>query len=116
MTVNYDLLFLMFAGHFLADFPLQGDHIAKTKNRHRKPDYIPEGQTPTPIWFYSLTAHAMIQGLVIYIITQRLDFALYQTITHWVIDFMKCENWTNPHLDQILHYIVLLRMWWVYNS
>ena len=104
-------LFLLFAGHFLADFPLQGDHIAKTKNRHYSPDYIPEGQKPTPIWFYSLTAHAMIQGLMVFLITQRLDLTLYQIITHWVIDFMKCENWINPHIDQLFHYSVLLTIW-----
>ena len=101
-------LFLLFAGHFLADFPLQGDHISKTKSRHHIPDYIPKGQIATPIWFYSLTAHAMIHGLMVFLITTRMDLTLFMIITHWIIDFMKCENWTDPHADQVFHYIVLL--------
>jgi len=106
-----DKLFLLLAGHALADFPLQGEHISKTKSRHYIPDYIPEGQNPTPIWFYSLTAHALIHGLVVYLITWRLDLALYQSITHWIIDFMKCENWTTPHVDQLFHLSVILTIW-----
>ena len=106
-----DKLFLLFAGHLLADFPLQDDHMAKTKNRHYKPDYIPEGQKPTPIWFYSLTAHALIHGLVVYVITGRLGASLQMSVNHWILDFLKCENITNPHVDQLLHYIMIFIIW-----
>jgi len=109
-------LFLLFAGHFLADFPLQGEHIAKTKNWHYVPDYIPEGQTPTPIWFYSLTAHAMIHGLMVYLITGSMELTLLQVLSHWGIDFLKCENIINPHVDQVLHYLALLLLWLSLNG
>ena len=104
-------LFLLIAGHFLADFPLQGEHIARTKSRHYIPDFVPKGQKPTPIWFHSLTAHALIHGLVVYVITSRLDLSLYMSVTHWIIDFMKCENWTNPHVDQLFHMGVIMTIW-----
>ncbi len=107
----FDKLFLLFAGHFLADFPLQGEYIAKMKNRHYVPEYLPEGQKPTSVWFYALTAHAFIHGLMVFLITQSLMMALIQTVSHWIFDFMKCENVTSPHTDQIIHYWVLICIW-----
>jgi len=106
-----DKLFLLFAGHFLADFPLQGEYVAKMKSRHYVPEHIPQGQTPTSVWFYALTAHAFIHGLAVYLITQSLLWGTYQVITHWIIDFMKCENLLNPHQDQLLHYWMLILTW-----
>lgn len=106
-----DKLFLLFAGHFLADFPLQGEYIATMKNRHCVPKNIPEGQIPTPVWFYALTAHAFIHGLMVFIITQSLLLTFLEIVTHWIFDFMKCENITNPHTDQLLHFWVLVCTW-----
>ena len=105
-----DKLFLLFAGHFLADFPLQGEYLAKMKNRHNAPD-VPPGQKPTTVWFYALTAHAMIHGLVVFLITGRMDMMVVQFVSHWIADFMKCENITNPHSDQIIHYWILICIW-----
>ena len=100
-----ELLFKLLIGHALADFALQSDVMAKGKNRHNKPSYIPDGQAYTPCWPYWLLAHGSISGGVVYYITGSILFGLIETGAHCVIDFMKCENITNPHIDQFLHLI-----------
>jgi hypothetical protein len=100
-----ELFFKLLVAHALADFSLQGDAMAKGKNRNRKPDYIPDGQKLIPCWPYWLSAHAFIHGGAVYIVTGSLLLGSIETVAHWAIDFAKCENWTNPHQDQILHIV-----------
>jgi len=89
--------------HALTDFSLQSDAMAKGKNRHKKPDYIPEGQKLTPCWIYWLSAHALISGGGVWIVTGKWWWGITETVLHWIFDFMKCDNKTNPHQDQLLH-------------
>lgn len=100
----FEALFLMMFLHCLGDFALQSDAMAKGKNRHRKPDYIPKGQKYKKTWPYWLLSHAFIQGGLIYIFTGNLMISLNEFLLHFVIDFIKCENITNPHHDQALHF------------
>ena len=97
------LLLKLLIGHALADYPLQGDAIAKGKNRHSPPYGIPPGQKPCAVWWHYLTAHALIHAGAVWIITGNVGFAVAELALHWAIDFAKCENWTNPHQDQALH-------------
>jgi Protein of unknown function (DUF3307) len=88
-----ELLLLLIAGHYLADFPLQPDFVAKQKSR----------VFFESIGFHCLTAHAMIQGLVAAAIAGALDYPwlmpfVVVAITHWLIDFGKAwdgwpDNW-----------------------
>lgn len=94
----------LLASHFVCDFPLQTDWIAKHKNRHNP---SPE----TAIWPWVLTAHAVTHGLGVGIVTGRLGPAVAETVVHWVIDFGKCENWYGFHADQALHLGCKL-LWW----
>lgn len=94
--------FLLLAGHAVADFALQGPHIATGKNRHRKTE-PPPGQTYTPCWSYFLTAHVLIHGLAVYLATGAIVLGLLETVFHWWIDFFKCENVYGVHTDQFLH-------------
>lgn len=103
-------LFLLLAGHALADFALQSDSMAKGKNRHRK-THPPPGAKYQPCWHYWLTAHALIHGGVVYLITQSLILGLAEFVSHWVIDFYKCENKYGIHTDQGLH-IGCKFLWW----
>ena len=96
-------LFELLVGHALADFGLQSEWMSKNKNRNRRPDYVPEGQKYTPTWFYVLSAHALIHGGMVYLITGNPLLGLIETAIHWAADFAKCENWTNPHIDQAIH-------------
>ena len=99
-----ELLFKLLIGHALADYPLQGDATAKGKNRHNPPYGIPPGQKPVAVWWHYLTAHALIHAGAVWIVTDSMWFALAEFVLHWGIDFAKCENWTNPHQDQALHF------------
>lgn len=90
-------------GHALGDFALQSDWMSKNKNRNRKPDYVPEGQKYTPTWFYVLGAHALIHGGIVYVITGSIFLGVLESLVHGITDFVKCENWTNPHIDQAVH-------------
>lgn len=96
-------LFALLIGHALADYPLQGEAIAKGKNRHNPPHGIPAGQKPVAVWFHYLTAHALIHSGFVWLITGSVWLGLAEFVAHWLIDFAKCENWTNPHQDQLLH-------------
>jgi Protein of unknown function (DUF3307) len=97
------LLAKLLIGHALADFPLQGDAMARGKNRHSVPVGIPPGQKPVAVWFHYLTAHALIHAGAVWMITGNHWLGLAEGMVHWVIDFVKCENWTDPHEDQLLH-------------
>jgi hypothetical protein len=98
------MLFELLIGHALGDFALQSDPMAKGKNRHTKPDYIPKGQKFVQTWFYWLTAHALINGGIVYAITLDYRLGLFETAFHWLCDYLKCENVTNPHEDQAWHF------------
>lgn len=105
------LFFKLLIGHALADFPLQGDHLARFKNYHNTP-IAPPGQNVQTIWPYCLSAHALIHGGAVYIITGSLWLAVAETTLHWVIDFAKCANWTGIHADQALH--VACKLAWAF--
>lgn len=54
-------------------------------------------------WYYWLTAHAIIHGGAVLLITGSLTLGLLETLIHWFIDFGKCEKWFGIHVDQGLH-------------
>lgn len=95
--------FWLIVAHAVADFSLQGDAMAKFKNRHNRPDKIPAGQKLTPCWMYWLTAHAMEHGGCVALATGSVVLGMCEAAAHWLIDFGKCENWYGPHADQALH-------------
>ena len=90
-------------GHAVADYSLQGEAIAKGKNRHNPPFGIPTGQKPCSVWVHFLTAHSLIHAGFVWAITGYGIFGIVEFILHWLIDFAKCENITNPLQDQLLH-------------
>ena len=98
-----ETLFRLLVGHAIADFALQGDHIARGKNRHRKTE-PPPGQVYTLCWPYFLTAHSLIHGGAVYLATGSWELGTAETIAHWCIDFGKCEGWYGVHVDQLLHF------------
>jgi hypothetical protein len=97
------MLLKLLIGHALADMVLQPAEMAKGKNRHKKPDYIPEGQKFCACWPYWLSAHALTHGAAVWIATGSMMLCVFEIVVHWIIDFLKCENITNPHVDQALH-------------
>lgn len=96
------LLFAFTIGHALADYPLQGKFLAIRKNRHIKSiDYI--GDSPASLWVYCLTAHSLVHAGAVWVVTGSAAFGFAEFVLHWLIDFAKCEKWTNFHQDQGLH-------------
>jgi len=96
------LFFQLLIGHAVADYALQSDWMAKAKNRHHKTT-PPPGATYQACWFWVLSAHALIHGGAVYVITGSPLLALIETLVHWCIDFAKCDNWFGINTDQSLH-------------
>lgn len=99
------LLFKLLCGHAVADYGLQNDFVGRNKNRNAVPiGYNPKLHGPIQkVWPYVLTAHAMIHGAMVIIITGNVYFGMAETLSHWLIDFGKCEKWYGIHTDQWLH-------------
>lgn len=54
-------------------------------------------------WWHLMTAHAFIQGGGVYVLTGSVLLGLLETVFHFGIDVLKCENITNIDTDQALH-------------
>lgn len=98
------ILFLLLSGHFLCDYPLQGDFIGQFKNRHKKHEKTFHGGHGIP-WWHLMTAHSFIHGGSVLLVTGRLELAIFETIAHFIIDCLKCEGWTDINIDQFLHVV-----------
>lgn len=98
------ILWLLFCGHALADYPLQGDFLARGKN-HTAP-------IPGVPWRQCLTAHCLIHGGTVTLITGSVWLGLYEATAHWIIDYGKCSGWYGFNADQALHYICKV-VWFV---
>ena len=95
------IFFQLLIGHALADFVLQPDAMGYGKNRNSDAQKT-KGEL-FPHWYYWMTAHALVHGGVVYIVSGSAVLGLIETGLHWAIDFGKCEGWYNIHIDQGLH-------------
>jgi hypothetical protein len=94
-------LILLFAGHALADYPLQGDFLARGKNQIAPLPGVP--------WYQCLFAHALIHAGVVLAITQSVWLALAEFTIHAITDYAKCAGWFGTgekafNIDQTIHY------------
>lgn len=89
------LVWWLFLGHLVADYPLQTDFIAKYKSRLANIPQIP--------WYYVLLGHAGTHGAMVGLITGSMVFSAVETLLHFFIDWAKCEGKTNIHVDQVIH-------------
>ena len=95
------LFYQLLIGHAVADFVLQPSPMSSGKNRHQQlTEKHGEGFPP---WYYWLSAHSLTHAGIVYLITSSLAYALIETLSHFVIDFLKCERSINLHQDQALH-------------
>jgi Protein of unknown function (DUF3307) len=95
-------LFLLIAGHALADYPLQGDFLARGKNFRNPIPGVP--------WYQCMLAHCMIHAGVVYLITHSLVIGLAEFGLHFMIDYAKCDGRLTFNQDQGLH-IVCKGIW-----
>ena len=106
------LLFIFMFCHFLADYPLQGDFLAKAKNRNTNVGKV--------FWKHALLAHSFIHagfvGIIAYLYTGSsnvgLTLGILEGLIHAFTDFLKCENKINLNEDQLTHIICKI-MWTV---
>lgn len=98
------VFFALVIGHAIADFPLQGEFLAKAKNRHADLSDI-FGKIPIPpsLWIHALTAHSLVHAGAVWLVTGSVALGVLELVIHWIIDFSKCENWTSFTTDQLLH-------------
>ena len=89
------LLFWLVVVHAVADYPLQGDFLAKGKN-HR--DSIPG----VP-WWICLAAHATIHAGGVALVTGSLLMGGFEFVMHCMIDYSKCDRRFDFTTDQCLH-------------
>jgi len=92
--------FLFLCGHALADTALQTSWIATNKSRHAKDSGLPKGG-----WVFVLSCHALIHGLMVYLITGSATLGIFETVAHAAIDFGKCEGWYSFYTDQCFHLV-----------
>ena len=90
-----DLLIMLILGHFLGDFPLQGDKMAVEKC---------PGKDVTLSWRWWLTAHAGTHGLIVALLTGIPALGLAEMLIHFLIDFGKCRLGYKLIVDQALHW------------
>lgn len=89
------ILCLLIAGHALCDYPLQGDFLARAKNRTAPIPGVP--------WWQALTAHAVIQGGMVGLVTGSIGLGLAEIPIHWWTDDLKCRGRISFNTDQAIH-------------
>lgn len=89
-------LFFAFAiAHALADFPLQGDYLARMKRRDQAGNLSE--------WIISLTAHSLVQAGGVWIVSGSAILGATELCLHWLIDLGKGEGKFGYLTDQLLH-------------
>lgn len=96
-------LALLLVAHALADYPLQGDFMARAKN--------PTAPLPGVPWPWIMSAHAAIHAGFVGLITGSLLLGVLEFIAHWWIDYEKCRGRLTFGQDQSLH--LWCKLMWV---
>jgi Protein of unknown function (DUF3307) len=81
--------------HALADFPLQGDYIARQKSRR--------SATSREEWIVALLAHCAIHAGGVWLVSGSLALGFAEFILHGLIDLGKGEDKFGITVDQLLH-------------
>lgn len=81
--------------HALADYPLQGDFLAKAKNKSLAIPGVP--------WWQALGAHSLIHAGGVAAITGSIWLGVAEFVAHASIDHAKCTGRIGFNTDQALH-------------
>lgn len=90
-----ETLLLLLVWHALADYPLQGDFLAKAKNANAPIPGVP--------WWQAMTAHALIHAGGVALVTGSLFLGALEFAAHFVIDEAKCRGLITFNQDQAMH-------------
>ena len=97
-----DLFILLALAHFVCDFGLQTDRMAREKVA---------GADHTLNWRWWLTTHASTHGLAVALLTGAPLLGLAETVLHAIIDWSKGKFRFSLALDQSLH--LVCKLLWV---
>lgn len=89
------LLLYLLAAHWICDYPLQGDYLARAKGDFSSGE----------LRVYHLAAHAGIHGGAVTLITGNIWLGLIEWVLHGLIDEAKVRGKTTFGADQGLHII-----------
>ncbi|NRB20508.1 MAG: DUF3307 domain-containing protein [Rhodobacteraceae bacterium] len=90
-----EILALMIFAHAMADYPLQGDFLARAKNHTAPICGVP--------WYHALGAHCTIHGGFVGIITGSLALGIAEFVIHAATDYAKCSGRISYNTDQAIH-------------
>lgn len=82
-------------GHFVCDFALQNDFMAKAKNHRTAIPGIP--------FYWVLFAHAAIHAGAVWWVTGSEIAAVVELALHAAIDYAKCDGVFSFTMDQLAH-------------
>ncbi|NBC37377.1 DUF3307 domain-containing protein [Novosphingobium sp. FSY-8] len=97
---------LLIGAHFICDYPLQGDFLAKAKSRVAPIPGVP--------WQQAMAAHCAIHGAAVAIITGLWWLALAEGCIHWITDDAKCRGRLSFNQDQAIH--VVCKAGWLFAA
>nr|WKF58801.1 hypothetical protein HUO10_003302 [Paraburkholderia busanensis] len=97
------MFLMLLIGHVIADYPLQGEFLARAKNRTNPIPGVP--------WWQAMFAHALIHAGAVWLITGSLFLGFAEFVMHHWIDDSKCRGKLSFNQDQALH--VLCKFMWV---
>lgn len=89
------MFFALLVAHMLADYPLQGDFLAKAKNRTAPIPGVP--------WEQAMVAHCAIHGGAVGLITGHWWLGVAEAVIHFVTDDAKCRGKISFNVDQAIH-------------
>lgn len=90
-----NMFLALVALHALCDYPLQGEFLARAKNR-----LAPVAGFP---WYQALGAHAVIHGGAVAYVTGIWWLGVLEALAHFAIDDQKCARRIGLNTDQALH-------------
>lgn len=89
------VLFWLIVSHFVCDYPLQSDFMAKGKNRHT----AITGMS----WWIIMAAHCAVHAGGVALATSNWKLGIAEFVFHYFIDCGKCEGVLGFKGDQALH-------------
>lgn len=81
----------LIVGHYLGDFVLQNDYVAKNK--------APGNAN----WIHCMIAHCAIQAGTVYFFTASPILGGLEFAIHFVVDVLKCGGHLSFNMDQAIH-------------
>lgn len=104
-------LYWLVVAHFICDFILQGDTMAREKNP--LVTQASDHRTQVP-WSYWMLAHAATHGAAVALIMNNILYGVAETFFHFSIDYMKCRRLLTFDEDQAAHLtckLIFLLLW-----